>query len=201
MDTTPTGSAIQLSCPYFYKGKLPARLNLRDCDLLGASRENGFLTALYGYHAKTQGFMAANRFAVEQGLSFTVIDFNLNFDNKVTPSKIRTEQLPDLEFASLERLTKAALVDLGKTLEAVTGRQDDTSTITTSPTYYLRRHSSQINLLINDPAWQHMKCIVYAADLPFTSDGLSVAAIPEKFFGAISDINCRLDSSVTLFID
>jgi hypothetical protein len=202
-ELSETSREIELSTVYFYRGEVPQKLSLRDLNVPTAFPVQGALLGLHGSISKREGFMRAGEYATAHQLQFTVIDTVVRIAPPKNQLRSLPEDLPNLDFLALERITREMHKWIGQTLQ---GRLDelgiDQSDINASdPTDTLQKRPDLVNVLLDLPSWRHVKMMVFSASLAFSRKPLNIAAVPLRHWDAIVEANCRLDPTIHVTLE
>lgn len=183
-----------MSTVYFFENSLPNTIALKDCGFpLNKPIDESF-SALYGHIGKQAGFMLAKAYADKHRLQYTIIDFNVQFDNPIDTVPVGLEQLKNEELVSLKRLPKNEIAEL---FNLYIGQQDQDD----KKAYMkLVEHPELLSNFINHPDYENLKLVIYPAITAIGEQPLTIGSIPHRHWDVITSAECRLhpNTKVTL---
>jgi len=194
---------IELSTVCFYSGPTPQVIRLQDCNLPLVTPIAGALSAFYGTKSKADGFMAARAYADAHRLQFTVIDFVVKMDVKVTPLSMHPEDLPERDFLSFQRLTRRMREEVGEIFRRKLAKEGgDLSEVDFSqPHLLLVDRPDLIKSLMSRSEFAHVKIIAHPATLEISERPLMVGIVPYSHWSAIQEATCRLNPTIQVTLE
>ena len=178
---------------------MPGEIDLvDDCTVLNVRAIPGVFLGLYGFG--NEGGAEAANYARANQLGCSWIDVVVKLDHSPRPDTIRPEQVPDIDFLSIKTRASRSLRDefaevLKQSLEQ---EEKDASAYNTdeSRPYFVQELLGErpdlITKIINLPAYNHLKVIVFPVKTRLREKPFSIAAIPFRHLACIQQAKCRV---------
>lgn len=183
-----------MSTVYFFENTLPSIIALKDCGFPLNKPIDDSLSALYGHIGKQAGFMLAKAYADKHRLQYTIIDFNVQFDNPIDTVPVGLEQLKNAELVSLKRLPKNEITQLYNLYVNSQAQEEKKAYMK------LVENPELLSKFINHPDYENLKLVIYPGITAVGDQPLTIGSIPHRHWDVITSAECRLhpNTKVTL---
>jgi hypothetical protein len=191
---------IRLSTIAFYRRHLPAELQLAACGIPLSSPIAHGLCTLYGSTGQREAFLWAKLYAASKGLQFTVVDLVVTTERDMKPGVVHPADLPDRDFISLERLSRASSDYLaGVVLTEATIKRH--RPVVDRIDKMVLSEPSLIDALVESSVVRHVKLFAASTRTLLGDAPLTLGVIPYRHWNAITAAHCRLDPEVNILCD
>ncbi|MES2257434.1 MAG: hypothetical protein V4724_02890 [Pseudomonadota bacterium] len=201
MSSEKSGPIIELSTVYFYTGSVPRTLALKDCGLEMCQPMPGLICGIYGRQSKQDGFMAAHAYAERNRLEFTVIDFLVRLNCPINPSKMKTENVPDHDFLSLNQMRRQLWEPITFAIEDESEQDGARSNEEVDGKMLLLDSPSLISRFADTPEYQHLRVVAFDSRPVMCTQTLTIGVVPHRHWSAIEMATCRLNPTTHVTLE
>ena len=163
------------------------------------------LSAFYGLQGKQDGFVAAQAYASNRGLKYTVIDMLVELGAQ-NQGLMKPIDLADFDFLNFSRASRSMSQQVAAWLEDSPGTVDRSDAIRTAlAAQPLRAVLAQWPALVDDIAdtteCGHLKVIAFPALTSISERPISIGNVPHRHWASILEATCRLNPTVRITLD
>ncbi|MBU2708713.1 hypothetical protein KCM76_22160 [Zooshikella marina] len=154
------------------------------------------LFALYGHQSKHLCYAKATEFAKKLQLDFTIIDFDVVLSKPRYTQRLKPDDLSYYEFISTNRMTKATIQQLERSLQETNSDFSDNDSLIS----YLASEPDKAANLLNHPKLRHIRVFNYQGKTLFHDNPVNIGIIPQRHYKYIQNPVCRFYSHIKVTV-